>query len=274
MLAACPWVTLVATFVPQTMPQPTRPATVSRVAASSMFMPLTGARQSSSAELSSSQKQLCQQLAQAASGSTLSLNLNGCALHRARTRATTQTALASTHIAAHAQQLCAPRGGRSTRRSPLPALRTALSARRALRSALCSLLSLRTPYPNPNPSPNPSPNLSTSALAMLLALRSVWLSALRPPLSALRTRHTPPHAARRRTLHATCCVRCLPPYLRACRHTQLSLRRFESTRMAAPGTAIPCISLTNIEVAATERRRGHARTALRALTRVAGDSLS
>ena len=44
--------------------------------------------------------------------------------------------------------------------------------------------------------------------------------------------------------------------------------------MAAPGTAIPCISLTNIEVAATERRRGHARTALRALTRVAGDSRS
>ena len=42
--------------------------------------------------------------------------------------------------------------------------------------------------------------------------------------------------------------------------------------MAAPGMAIPCISLTNIEVAATERRRGHARTTLRALTRVAGDS--
>ena len=109
---------------------------------------------------------------------------------------------------------------------------------------------------------------------MLLALRSVWLSALRPPLSALRS---PPSALRAR--HTARCtprarLRCLPPYLRACRHTQLSLRRFESTRMAAPGTAIPCISLTNIEVAATERRRGHARTALRALTRVAGDSLS
>ena len=142
MLAACPFVTLVATFVPQTPPQPTRPAAVSRVAASSMFMPLTGARQSSSAELSSSQKQLSQQLAQSASGSTLSLNLNGCALHRARTRATTQTALASTHVAAHSArsaalctELCAPRGGRSARRSPL-------SARRPLCSALCSLYSL------------------------------------------------------------------------------------------------------------------------------------
>ena len=101
---------------------------------------------------------------------------------------------------------------------------------------------------------------------MLLALRSVRLSALRSPLSARATRHA------HRTPHAR--VRCLRPCLRACRHTQLSLRRFESTRMAAPGTAIPCISLTNIEVAATERRRGHARTALRALTRVAGDSLS
>ena len=104
---------------------------------------------------------------------------------------------------------------------------------------------------------------------MLLALRSVWLSALRSPHAPhAAARRTPPHAAR----HA---LRPLStPYLRACRHTQLSLRRFESTRMAAPGTAIPCISLTNIEVAATERRRGHARTALRALTRVAGDSLS
>ena len=107
--------------------------------------------------------------------------------------------------------------------------------------------------------------------------------ALRSPLSARATRRHTPHAAARCTpvstylltyLHATRCVRCLPPYLRARRHTHLSLRRFESTRMAAPGTAIPCISLTNIEVAATERRRGHARTALRALTRVAGDSLS
>ena len=209
MLAACPWVTLVATFVPQTLPQPTLPTTVSRVAASSMFMPLTGARQSSSAELSSSQKQLCQQLAQSASGSTLSLNLNGCALHRARTRTNSQTALASTHVAAHAQQLCAlcsvllavgsPHGALRCRRS---ARRFPLSARRPLRSALCSLLSLRTP--NPLSHPNPNPNLSTSALAMLLALRSVWLSALRPSPSALRSpraphaaaRRTPPHAAR------------------------------------------------------------------------------
>ena len=148
MLGACPFVTLVATFVPQTPPQPTRPATVSRVAASSMFMPLTGARQSSSAELSSSQKQLSQQLAQSASGSTLSLNLNGCALHRARTRATTQTALASTHVAAHAQQLCALSSVLLAVGAPHGALRSPLSARRALRSALCSLLSAHTyPYP-------------------------------------------------------------------------------------------------------------------------------
>ena len=137
MLGACPFVTLVATFVPQTPPQPTRPATVSRVAASSMFMPLTGARQSSSAELSSSQKQLSQQLAQSASGSTLSLNLNGCALHRARTRATTQTALASTHVAAYnayAQQLFALS-------SVLLAVGAPHGALRSPHAALCALLS-------------------------------------------------------------------------------------------------------------------------------------
>ena len=139
MLAACPWVTLVATFVPQTPPQPNRPATVSRVAASSMFMPLTGARQSSSAELSSSQKQLSQQLAQSASGSTLSLNLNGCALHRARTRATTQTALASTHVAAHAQQLFALSSVLLAVGAPHGALRSPHAALCALLSALYSL---------------------------------------------------------------------------------------------------------------------------------------
>ena len=144
MLAAGLSVTLVATFVPQTPPQPTRPTAVSRVAASSMFMPLTGARQSSSAELSSSQKQLSQQLAQSASGSTLSLNLNGCALQRARTRATTQTALASTHVAAYnayAQQLFALSSVLLAVGAPHGALRSPLSARRALRSALCALRS-------------------------------------------------------------------------------------------------------------------------------------
>ena len=136
MLAACPWVTLVATFVPQTLTQPT--------------WPLTGARQSSSAELSSSQKQLCQQLAQSASGSTLSLNLNGCALHRARTRATTQTALMSLRTLPPLRTL--PHTLSSSVLSALCssrwALRTALSAAGALhgalrtpRSALCALRS-------------------------------------------------------------------------------------------------------------------------------------
>ena len=76
-------------------------------------------------------------------------------------------------------------------------------------------------------------------------------------------------------------------------HTQLSLRRFDSKRMAPPDKVqpiasysvqclsltpavwqqvVPCLSLTNIEVAPSQRRRGHARTTLRALTRYAGDS--
>ena len=56
------------------------------------------------------------------------------------------------------------------------------------------------------------------------------------------------------------------------RHTQLSLRRFDSSRMAPPDKIVPCLSLTNIEVAPSERRRGHARTTLAALTQYAKDS--
>ena len=54
-------------------------------------------------------------------------------------------------------------------------------------------------------------------------------------------------------------------------HTKVHLKRFESTRFSVGGT-VPCLSLTNIEVASSQRRKGHARTALRALSRVAADS--
>ena len=54
-------------------------------------------------------------------------------------------------------------------------------------------------------------------------------------------------------------------------HTKVSMKRFDSTRFTAGGT-VPCLSLTNIEVASSQRRKGHARTALRALSRVAADS--
>ena len=56
-------------------------------------------------------------------------------------------------------------------------------------------------------------------------------------------------------------------------HTKISLRRFDSTRFSAGGTVpVPCLSLTNIEVTSSQRRKGHARTALRALSRVAADN--
>ena len=100
MLVACACVTLVASIVPKTLPQPTRPAVSHRGAASSMFLPLTGVRQSPAAELSSSQKQLSQQLAHSASGSTLSLNLNGCAVPLCLHARATHTTLASMHVAA------------------------------------------------------------------------------------------------------------------------------------------------------------------------------
>ena len=191
MLVAYAWVTLAASMVPKTLPQPTRPAVSHRGAASSMFLPLTGARQSSSAELSSSQKQLSQQLAQWASGSTLSLNLNGCASHRACTRVL------------HTQRLPL-RTCRSTRSSSLPsalcsslsALRTPLSALRTSRSALCSLLSAHCAL--------------CSAHCVLCSAHCVLLSALRTPhapspcslcaLRSLLSAHAPrctPHATHR-----------------------------------------------------------------------------
>ena len=54
-------------------------------------------------------------------------------------------------------------------------------------------------------------------------------------------------------------------------HTKVSLRRFDSTRWSME-RRVPCLSLTNIEVASSHRRQGHARRTLRALTTVAKDS--
>ena len=183
MLFASAWVTLAASIVPKSLPQPTRPAISHRGAASSMFLPLTGARQSSSAELSSSQKQLSQQLAHSASGSTLSLNLDGCASHRACTRML------------HTHNACLYARCRSTLSSSLhsvlcsslSALRTPLSpltARRALRSALCALRSAHAARRTPH--------------AARRTLRRTPHAARR----TLRAARHAPHAARHR-LHAT-----------------------------------------------------------------------
>ncbi len=48
-------------------------------------------------------------------------------------------------------------------------------------------------------------------------------------------------------------------------HTKVHVRVVDSTCFVAPGQTVPCLSLTNIQVAPEERRRGHARRALRAL---------
>ncbi len=54
--------------------------------------------------------------------------------------------------------------------------------------------------------------------------------------------------------------------------TTIFLRRFASRRDLAPGLEVPCLSLTNIDVAKHQRRKGHARRAMQALSLVAADT--
>ena len=205
MLVACAWVTLAASIVPKTLPQPTRPAVSHRGAASSMFLPLTGARQSSSAELSSSQKQLSQQLAHSASGSTLSLNLNGCASHRACTRVLHTQRLPLRTLPLYAQQLSALCTLLLALGAPHAALRSPHVAPCALLSALCALRSAHAARRKPHAARRTLRRTPRAARRTPLRLRA------RSALSALCSPHTPqaarctPHAARyaaRRTLHA------------------------------------------------------------------------
>ena len=55
-------------------------------------------------------------------------------------------------------------------------------------------------------------------------------------------------------------------------HTQIKLRKYSSTRFVAPGQAVSCLSLANIEVDPQFRRKGHARRSLLALRRAAADN--
>ena len=52
-------------------------------------------------------------------------------------------------------------------------------------------------------------------------------------------------------------------------HTRLNVRRVSSTCWCAAGQAVPCLSLTNINVHPDARRQGHARRTLKALHAVA-----
>jgi len=57
-------------------------------------------------------------------------------------------------------------------------------------------------------------------------------------------------------------------------HTQVSMRKFQSTRFVQPGHVVPCLSVANIEVSSQHRRQGHARRALRTLRQAASDNQS
>ena len=55
-------------------------------------------------------------------------------------------------------------------------------------------------------------------------------------------------------------------------HTQVKLRKYTSTRDVMPGSVVQCLSLSNIDVAVSQRRRGHARRALRTLRSAANQN--
>ena len=55
-------------------------------------------------------------------------------------------------------------------------------------------------------------------------------------------------------------------------HTQLKVRKYQSTRFVMPGQSVRCLSLSNIEVDPQQRRRGHARRTLRTLRSAAAQN--
>lgn len=96
---------------------------------------------------------------------------------------------------------------------------------------------------------------------------TAFLPAQKAPQAIAMTKQHHKALAMQLALHSGESMRCVLED-----HTTIFLRRFSSRRDLAPGLEVPCLSLTNIDVTAHERRKGHARRAMKALSLVAADS--
>ena len=96
------------------------------------------------------------------------------------------------------------------------------------------------------------PLMRTAALAVVLAT----VSGFHPSLPRLNSRDARTALGRMPGEHFVAVLD---------DHTHIKMRKFKSSRFVMPGTVVPCLSLSNIEVSPQQRRRGHARRALLSL---------